>query len=54
MFFLRLVGGMETLNSMERVETDDKDRPKVVYYIARFNLHVFTLLKNVHAYSGFP
>ena len=28
-FFKRLVGGHETLNSMERVEVDEKDRPKV-------------------------
>ena len=29
-FFIgRLVGGLETLNAMERVETDEKDRPKV-------------------------
>ena len=28
-FFSRLVGGLETLNAMERVEVDEKDRPKV-------------------------
>jgi len=27
--FGRLVGGMEVLTRMEKVETDDKDRPKV-------------------------
>ena len=26
----RLVGGLETLSSLERVETDEKDRPKVL------------------------
>ena len=25
----RLVGGLETLSALERVETDEKDRPKV-------------------------
>lgn len=30
--FARLVGGHETLNAMERVETDEKDRPKVFLY----------------------
>ena len=26
----RLVGGLETLSALERVETDEKDRPKVL------------------------
>ena len=26
----RLVGGLETLSAWERVETDEKDRPKVL------------------------
>ena len=27
--FYRVVGGMDTLNKMEKIECDDKDRPKV-------------------------
>ena len=30
--FVRLVGGLETLSVMERIEVDEKDRPKVLLY----------------------
>jgi len=33
--FGRLVGGLETLNAMERVETDEKDRPKEVIKLTK-------------------
>ena len=42
-FFIgRLVGGLETLNAMERVETDEKDRPKV--FLNKFEFWVLNLV----------
>ena len=40
-FIGRLVGGHETLNAMERVECDEKDRPKVNEYRIQFNSCLF-------------
>ena len=40
-FIGRLVGGHETLNAMERVECDEKDRPKVNAYRIQFNSCLF-------------
>ena len=40
-FIGRLVGGHETLNAMERVECDEKDRPKVNAYQIQFNSCLF-------------
>lgn len=46
--FGRVVGGLDTINAMEKVETDKKDKPKVCvpYFISELILQILINLHN--------
>lgn len=53
-FVGRLVGGHETLNAMERVECDEKDRPKVNAFRIQFNSCFLDKINNIPSDIIYP
>lgn len=45
-FISSVVGGMDTINKMEKIECDEKDRPKVIIFSVYLKLSVTFVKKN--------